>query len=339
MTQQKENELIDLKVSNDLVFQKIFGKVGNEDITKGLLEAILKIKIKSLSLDKNKRMQLDTLENKIGRLDVKAELSDGTIVHIEMQATEYDFMEKRIAYYNDVLYVEKLQKGKNYDNLKKVITILITNYNLECTKNISKYHTIWNFREKDYPNEILTYDKEIHIIELNKFDKDKETGEEADWIKFIKVKERKDMEEMDIIDETIKKAKEELEFLAGDPVMQAEYRERQIELIDTISFLSYQKRKGLKEGREKGLKEGRKKGLREGLKEGRQEGLKEGRQEGLKEGRQEGLKEGRQEGLEEGRKIEKIEIAKNMLEMDIEITKIIKATGLTEEEVNNIKID
>ena len=51
---KKEEEY--LKVANDLVFQRIFGKVGNERITKSFLEKILGIKIKKISLDKNKRM-------------------------------------------------------------------------------------------------------------------------------------------------------------------------------------------------------------------------------------------------------------------------------------------
>ena len=45
-----------LKVANDLVFQRIFGKVGNERITKNFLEKILGIKIKKISLDNRKKI-------------------------------------------------------------------------------------------------------------------------------------------------------------------------------------------------------------------------------------------------------------------------------------------
>ena len=38
-----------------------------------------------------------------------------------------------------------------------------------------------------------------------------------------------------------------------------------------------------------------------------------------------------------GKQEEKIMIAKNMLELDIDIDKIVKATGLSEEEINNLK--
>ena len=38
-----------------------------------------------------------------------------------------------------------------------------------------------------------------------------------------------------------------------------------------------------------------------------------------------------------GKQEEKIMIAKNMLKLDIDIDKIVKATGLSEEEINNLK--
>ena len=46
---------------------------------------------------------------------------------------------------------------------------------------------------------------------------------------------------------------------------------------------------------------------------------------------------GKNEGKLEGQQQRSIEIAKNMLDLDIEINKIVKATGLTEEEINRLK--
>ena len=37
--------------TNDYVFQRIFGKVGNEEITKGLISAIIKREVKKVELD------------------------------------------------------------------------------------------------------------------------------------------------------------------------------------------------------------------------------------------------------------------------------------------------
>ena len=60
----------------------------------------------------------------------------------------------------------------------------------------------------------------------------------------------------------------------------------------------------------------------------------EGREEGLKEGKIEGEKKGREEGLKEGEKNKSIEIAKNMLKLNIDINIISQSTGLT---INEIK--
>ena len=69
----------------------------------------------------------------------------------------------------------------------------------------------------------------------------------------------------------------------------------------------------------------RERGLRVGRKIGRQEGERIGRQEGERIGRQEGIRE------------EKLEIAKNLLNMGYSKEEIIKATGITKEEIEKIK--
>ena len=43
------------RVTNDWIFQNIFGKVGKEEIIKRFLERTLKIKVEGLTLDVNKQ--------------------------------------------------------------------------------------------------------------------------------------------------------------------------------------------------------------------------------------------------------------------------------------------
>jgi len=47
--------------------------------------------------------------------------------------------------------------------------------------------------------------------------------------------------------------------------------------------------------------------------------------------------EGFEQGIEQGTKQEKIEIAKNMLDMEINLDTILKSTGLTKDEIENLK--
>ena len=61
--------------------------------------------------------------------------------------------------------------------------------------------------------------------------------------------------------------------------------------------------------------------------------IKEGRAEGLAEG----LAEGKAEGIQQGSYQSKIQIAKNMIEENMDINLISKLTGLKVEEINSIK--
>lgn len=50
------------------------------------------------------------------------------------------------------------------------------------------------------------------------------------------------------------------------------------------------------------------------------------------------IEEGRQEGRQDGRQEEKLEIAKNMIKLGIDIDTIIKATGLSKEIIEKLNI-
>jgi len=53
--------------------------------------------------------------------------------------------------------------------------------------------------------------------------------------------------------------------------------------------------------------------------------------------REEGRKEGIKEGMEKGKIEGKIEVAKNLLKTGIDIEIIVKSTGLTKEEIEDLK--
>ena len=86
-----------------------------------------------------------------------------------------------------------------------------------------------------------------------------------------------------------------------------------------------EKRRMEREAARKELEEATKKALTEGRAKGRAEGKAEGRAEG----RAEGKAEGRAEGM--------LEVAKNLLSMDIPILQIMQATGLTQEQIKGLQ--
>ena len=73
-----------LQPKNDVVFKALFSR-GKPRITKAMLEAILKIKIDKLELDKSTDLLNDNKEDKNGRLDLRADINGDTECDIEVQ--------------------------------------------------------------------------------------------------------------------------------------------------------------------------------------------------------------------------------------------------------------
>lgn len=82
-TNQKLGKTKILPLSNDYVFKRIFGKGGNERILKSLLEAIIRIKIKSIEVQ-NPEIPKENINDKLSILDIKAVINENTIIDIEM---------------------------------------------------------------------------------------------------------------------------------------------------------------------------------------------------------------------------------------------------------------
>ncbi len=177
-----------LNPKNDYVFKRIFGYSGNEKITKNLLEAIIPEKIDTIELDSNPITEKDLLDDKVGILDIKAKLNNGSVnCDIEMQVIDQRDIEKRILFYWGKMYIQTIKSGNNYDSLKRCIVILITDFDIEIFKEIPEYITKWQIREEKYKKLVLTNDLELYIISLNKAKNStiNKKGGLYNWLKFI----------------------------------------------------------------------------------------------------------------------------------------------------------
>ena len=152
-------------------------------------------------------------------LDIKAKLNNNIVCNIEMQICDKKNIEKRLLFYWSKMYAQGIKQGKDYDELKRTIVILISDYNLEKLKEIPEYVTKWNIREEKYGKIILTDVLELYIIELNKLKNStlKDNQVLNSWLHFIKnskVVVNKNMRDEDI--EEIKKAQKILEDISAD---------------------------------------------------------------------------------------------------------------------------
>ena len=242
-----------LNLTKDLVFQELFGKQKNKDITAHLLSLILKRKIKNINLDVNKRMIGNRENAKTGRLDIRAKFNDGEDCNIELQVEPYPYMDKRMLEYWGSMYDAKINSGDSYEVLKPTISILITDYKITNLKHISKYHTVWNLREKEFADTVLTNDIEMHILEIPKINDNEMLKDElVQWLRFIKEPENKGVEKFMEENKYLKQARKELEHLSGDPDFKRLLESRAGFLRDVDAKIEVAEEKGKEKGREEG---------------------------------------------------------------------------------------
>ena len=115
----------------DVVFQALFGEVGNESITKGFLVTILERKIDSIDLSRNPILRREFKDEKLGVLDIIAKLDENEICNIELQIVDKKNIIERILYYWSRLYSRQIKSGEDYKILQKAIVILITDFKIE----------------------------------------------------------------------------------------------------------------------------------------------------------------------------------------------------------------
>ena len=107
-------------------------------------------------------------------LDIKALTSRGELLDIEMQNGNLDFYTNRSVFYCGKLVNLSLEKGEDYDKMKKSIVISIVKGNvLPQTK---KLHSKFYFMEEEEHFK-LSEIAEIHFVELEKVDANKPVEE------------------------------------------------------------------------------------------------------------------------------------------------------------------
>ena len=299
LDEERQEEIIRkaMKPTNDIVFQNLFSR-GNENITKAMLEKILKMKIEKIDLDKSKDLSNDYFDEKNGRLDIRATLNGNIDCDIEMQVVAHKKILERILYYWAKMYVGNLNIGQPYIKLKKAISIVIMDQEIEELKELPA-HTKWKIKEDEMGKIVLTDDIEIHIISLRKaiaeYEKDKD-NELLQWMFFLE--DPNNLEVVRIMKENkaIKEAKERLNKISEDREIRRDILNQEIARMDRAQEMYDAVNDGLERGR----------------------------------------KEGRAEGEANGRTAEKKDIIKSLSSMGMPLSDIARVVKLSEEEVSKI---
>ena len=298
----------------DWAAKRMLRDKANFGVLEGLLTVLIGEKITIEHLLESESNQ-ESADDKFNRVDIKALNSKGEVIIVEIQLTRQLYYLERILYGVSKAVTEHISLGKKYDQVKKVYSINILYFDLgkggdylyHGTTHFVGVHTgdelQVNTKEKNVirmrtPSEVFP---EYFIIRVNEFNKVATTPLE-EWMEYLKEGYIRDNTSVPGLEEARKK----LQYMSMSQRERAAYDEHldavmvQNDVLDTYKM--------------------------EGLVEGHAKGLAEGRAEGLAEGREKGRKEGRRD------------VALTMKTMGMDDETIAKATGLTVEEVRNIKV-
>ena len=298
---KNQEERRKLPLTSDIVFKRVFSREGNEDILKALLEAILDKPIQEVIV-KNPELPKNLYDSKAGVLDVKVEIDKNILCDVEMQVQNFGNIDKRSSVYMATLETEGIKKGEDYKQAKKVIAINLLNF--EYYKRNS-YHNIAHMKfEKTKENEYVdmgySNEEELATNDL-----------EMHFIEIPKFEKKNP--------EANTKLEQWLWLLAGreEKLEMARKKNKEIDkAIDIIDQMSMDEKEwNLYISRQRAIWD---------------------YNTGMRTAREKGLEEGREDGIKEGAKLEKLEIAKNMLKKGIDIQTIEEITGLTKEEIEKL---
>ena len=247
----------EFNLKNDIIFTAFFARKGNEEFLIDFLQSILKIEIKKIKIREEVNLEKLSVGEKGGRLDIQAELNEGTIVNIEMQMKNLHNIENRTTLYGAKILAREEARGKNYNDIKNVIMINILNYELTEFKEYVSETVVVLDKHREY--EIIKGMK-WYFIELPKFRKAHPNMDEKlnQWLAFIDDNDRGKIKMAEKKNKTLEKARKEITYLTGDEEIRrlAELREKWE--MDWNSSMDYSKREGIKEGKKEGIKEGAK---------------------------------------------------------------------------------
>ena len=300
----------------DWAAKRLLRNKANYAVLEGLVTVLLGEKIAIIEMLESESNQ-DSANDKFNRVDIKAKDSKGDIILIEIQLTREWYYLQRVLYGVSKTITEHISLGSKYEEVKKIYSINILYFDLgkgsdylyHGTTTFIGVHTkdelIVRKRDKDAirtcsPTEIFP---EYFLIRVNEFNEVAKTPIE-EWMDFLKNNHIKDNTETP----GLREAKEQLRVLQMNDAERKAY-DNYLDTIRTQDSV---------------------------LDTYRTEGLLEGRMIGREEGRAEGREEGREEGRAEGARNQSIAIAKEMIKMNLDKSIIKRATGLTDEELDNL---
>ena len=269
-----------------------------------ILEPILDKKIEDLQI-LNPNLIQDYYKLRGQRLDLLVKTKD-EIINVELNTNYSEEIKIRNLHYIFKLASENTERGNKYKIGYPIIQVNLNFYNSKYEKNIyTLYDKINKIELTDY---IKIYNVGIDKYIKNYYNNDKKftKGEEALIMLDLS---KQGLEELSEKSEIVNNFKEEVIKANNDEfVVDWISREEEQKQYEEVMY-------------EKGLNQGKQQGLQEGISQGKQQGLSEG------------IIQGKQEGISQA----KIDVAKEMLELNMDLETISRVTKLAKNQIESLR--
>ncbi len=210
---------------------------------------------------------------KLGILDVLAELDGEAKVNIEIQLKIVAYWDRRQIFYLSKLFTENLLSGEDYSLLKRCVGISILDFNLTDSK---EYHNTYYLMNRK--GELFSDVFEIHTLELGK----KLEGNRVvdDWIRLFNAESEEDLGMIKTKNKGILEAIREVREINLRGRLRMRYEAHVKAARDQRAQESYAREIAIKEGLEQGIEQGIAQGLEQGLEQGVERGIAQGIEQG-----------------------------------------------------------
>ena len=245
----KTNDNFIMLPTVDFCFKEL---MNNEKVRRGFIAALLRTepeKIRQTTLLPTE-LRREYADDKLGILDVRVLLENGTQIDMEMQVAYFENWDARVVFYLSKIFSDQLKKGEPYENLKQCIHVSILDFihfkdDDKCCRKISFCDEVTGEKYTDL--------MQIQVLELKKLAAKSEHEENIiSWMRFLSGKSRKEFEVMAKSDEYMEEAYDALKKLSADDRAKLEYEAREKAIRDYNSQMS----SALRRGRKRGIEEG-----------------------------------------------------------------------------------
>ena len=317
-----------IPMTNDRMFKAVLTSKEARDYLVDIISGITGLPKEDLKRDmtfKNSEHPVSAISESKKISDLVVEVKEG-VINLEMNETYYKKLVDR-----NFEYIVKLKSnlvGESYNEIKKVIQINFDNFN---KYNDERIVIKFEMMDETGIKEGVSLES-YHVILPNVKEKYYNEREKDELVrKLVILVEERDEELQKLIDANMELrpvGKKMVEISRDEElngIYDREEHERRVRNSLIEDALEDGWNRGKKEGIEAGKKEGKEQGIKEGIEEGKKEGIKEGKVQGIKE------------GIKEGRKKANLEIAKRMLDKNIDEDTILEIACITLSELEKLK--